>query len=378
MSLGHAAAGHSLAHKLDLLHKYGYAGVELFYADLLDHAAQLEQTSPTLAGDDNTPSHAAQLAAARDVRQRCAARAITIICLQPFAHYEGLVDRAAHAAHIQKLHRWVELAHALGTDMIQVPSSFAPASEVSADLDLIVSDLREIADIGAAARPPLRFVYEALCWGTRVDTWEASWHVVQRVDRPNFGLCLDSFNIAGRIYADPTLPGCTAPDAEHAVAQSLARLVPAEVDVHKVFYVQIVDAERLATPLVEGHPLHHPDQPARMSWSRGCRLFYGEADRGAYLPVRAVAEAFFHRLGFQGWVSLELFNRRMSDPDEGVPEELARRGAASWARLVQDLGLETANGDGDGDRTGQQVVMAKLPLAETKVKTMALPALASL
>lgn len=369
MSLGHAAAGHSLSHKLDLLHKYGYSGVELFYADLLDHASQFEKTSPTLHSD-NTPSHTAQLAAARDVRQLCAARGITIICLQPFAHYEGLLDRSAHEQHIEKLKLWMELAHELGTDMIQVPSSFAPASQVSEDMNLIVSDLQKIADIGAAANPPLRFVYEALCWGTRVDLWETSWDVVKRVDRPNFGLCLDSFNIAGRIYADPASPEGKTPNAEQVVAQSMEKLIK-EVDVKKVFYVQIVDAERLLSPLVEGHAFYNPEQPTRMSWSRNCRLFYGEREHGAYLPIKEIAEVFFHKLGFEGWVSLELFNRRMNDTDKGVPEELAQRGAVSWGKLVQDLGLKT-------DRTSQQAAAAKASLTEKKAKTKGLSALASL
>lgn len=366
MSLGHAAAGHSLVHKLDMAHKYGYQGIELFYADFLDHAAQFEKTSPTISSD-NTPSQTAQLAAARDVRQLCAARGITIICLQPFAHYEGLLDRKAHQEHIEKLHLWMELAHELGTDLIQVPSSFVPASQISEDMDLIVSDLQKIADIGAAANPPLRFVYEALCWGTRVNLWETSWDVVKRVDRPNFGLCLDSFNIAGRIYADPASPGCKAPNAEEIVKQSMERLAK-DVDVKKVFYVQIVDAERLSSPLVEGHAFYNPEQPTRMSWSRNCRLFYGETEHGAYLPIKEIAEAFFHKLGFEGWVSLELFNRRMNDTDKDVPQELAQRGAVSWVKLVQDLNLTT-------DKMTSAPV--KTSLTE-KAKTKGLSALASL
>ena len=192
--------------------------------------------------------------------------------------------------------------------------------------------------MGLAANPPIRFAYESLCWSTRVDVWERCWEVVRRVDRPNFGMCLDTFNIAGRIFADPAVANGRTPNAEEAVRQSMARLVR-EVDVSKVFYVQVVDAERLEEPLIEGHPFYNPEQPARMSWSRNCRLFYGEKDRGAYLPVKEIAWAFFHGLGFQGWVSLELFNRRMADTGPEVPEELAKRGAISWAKLIKDMKL---------------------------------------
>lgn len=330
MSLGRSYAGHSFEHKLDMAQAYGYKGIELFHEDLADIAQRL--------------SHATveekQLEAAAMVRQMCADRGLAILCLQPFSGYEGLVDRQQHAQRLEQLRFWFALARALGTDMVQIPSSFLPASQCSGDQDLIVADLQEVADMGLGEQPPIRFVYEALCFGTHVNTWERSWEIVRAVDRANFGLCLDTFNIAGRIYADPAVAGGCAAGGEAAVAASVARLV-ADVDVAKVFYVQVVDAERLAAPLVPGHRFYDAAQPSRMSWSRNCRLFYGEHDRGAYLPVRDVARAVFHGLGFEGWVSLELFHRRMADPDPAVPQELASRGAASWARLVQDMRLRT-------------------------------------
>ena len=309
MSLGRATAGHSLTHKLDMAYKYGYQGIELFYEDLIHEAAA--RFDSTVTDADVEPSKTAQIAAARHIRTLCADRHLTIICLQPLAHYEGLLDRKAHSEQIEKLHFWIELAHELGTDMLQVPSSFLPASQVSEDMDLIVSDLQELADIGAAASPPIRFVYEALCWGTRANLWETSWEIVKKVDRSNFGLCLDSFNIAGRIYADPAAETGKTENAEEVVRRSMERLVKEiRPNISKVFYVQIVDAERLSSPLVEGHAFYHPEQPSRMSWSRNCRLFYGEKEYGAYLPIREIAETIFHKLGFDGWVSLELFNRR--------------------------------------------------------------------
>jgi 4-hydroxyphenylpyruvate dioxygenase len=204
-----------------------------------------------------------------------------------------------------------------------------------------------VADMGLREQPPIRYVYEALCWGTHVDHWEQSWEIVQAVDRPNFGLCLDTFNIAGRIYADPAARSGTTPDCDRVVRESIARLL-ATVDVRRVFYVQVVDAERLDRPLVEGHEFYSAEQPCRMSWSRNCRLFYGEQDRGAYLPVLDIARAIFQGLGYTGWVSLELFHRRMADTDEVVPRELASRGAASWKKLVHDVGLRVDEPEASG------------------------------
>lgn len=338
MSLGRCFAGHALNHRLDMAQKYGYQGIELFYEDLAYLADHLSAEDSTCG-----PSSAAQIAAAGQIYTMCRDRGLQIICLQPFLHFDGLVDRIEHERHMEKLELWVQLARILNTDIIQIPANFLPAQFVADDLDLIVADLRKVADFGLAQSPPIRFAYESLCWSTRVDTWEACWDVVKRVDRPNFGMCLDTFNIAGRVYADPTSPTGRLPGAEQAVRESIRRLV-AEVDVSKVFYVQVVDAERLKTPLIEGHPYYNADQPARMSWSRNCRLFYGERDLGAYLPVKDIALAFFHGLGYQGWVSLELFNRRMADNGVEVPEELARRGAVSWSKLSRDIKLYSGTG----------------------------------
>lgn len=330
MSLGRCYAGHSLAHKLDMAQAYGYKGIELFHEDLADMAQRLGHAT----AQEN------ELAAAALIRQMCRARDLAILCLQPFSGYEGLLDRAEQARRLDQLRFWFRLAKALGTDMVQIPSSFLPASRCTGDRARIVADLRRVADMGLAEG--IRFVYEALCFGTHTDTWEASWEIVQAVDRRNFGLCLDTFNIAGRVYADPaSVMGCcgNSPTAAHsALQESLARM-RATVDVAKVFYVQVVDAERLASPLKPGHAFYDASQPARMSWSRNCRLFYGERERGAYLPVRDVARAIFHSLQFEGWVSLELFHRRMADRDAGVPRELARRGAVSWGKLVGDMRL---------------------------------------
>jgi 4-hydroxyphenylpyruvate dioxygenase len=326
VSLGRHFAGHNLSRKLDVAQQYGYKGIELWHDDLIDLTEQSH-------GESTTSS---QLKTARTIRQMCEERGIEILCLQPFWHYEGLKDRDEHNERIQKLMFWFQLAQELGTDIIQVPSSYLPADQISGDIDDIVTDLQKIADMGLQQNPVIRFVYESLCWGTYIDTWEKSWDVVKRVDRSNFGICLDTFNIAGRIFADPTSDTRTTSNCEEFVHASLASMVNS-IDVRKIFYVQVVDAQRLDEPLLPGHEFYDPNQPSRMSWSRNCRLFYGEKERGAYLPIREVASAIFKGLGFDGWVSLELFNKRMSDRDKEVPEELARRGALSWAKLSNDM-----------------------------------------
>lgn len=328
MSLGRCFAGHALPHKLDMARKYGFEGIELFYEELVD----LTDAMP----GGNTPANL--LAAARVIRQLCDARGLAIICLQPFMHYEGLVDRELHFQRLEEMRLWMQLVRVLGTDLILLPSSNLPAEQMTEDRDVIVSDLVEVAEIGLQQTPVVRFAYEALCWGTRIDKWEQSWDVVQRVNRPNFGLCLDSFNIAGRIYADPASPTGRTPDSDEAVIKSMENLV-SSVDVNKVYLLQVADAERLSQPLDASHPFYNSEQPARMSWSRNTRLFYGEASYGGYLPVKAILDTIVNGLGFQGWLSFEVFNKRLTETDKAVPEEMARRASQSWAKMKRDLSL---------------------------------------
>ncbi|RMY83924.1 hypothetical protein D0862_11560 [Hortaea werneckii] len=333
MSLGRAWL-HSLQEKLQKASSAGFSGIELFYEDL-EYFAR----SRSGAQSNDTPVSPTQLImAAAEIRKLCQALDLTIIGLQPFLFYEGLLDRKEHAARIEKLLVWFDIVDALDVDTIQIPSNFLPESQITSDLDVIIADMVEVAELGANRARPIRFAFENLCWGTHIDKWEQAWQVVQLVNRPNFGVCLDTFNIAGRVWADPTSADGKAKDADAALESSLERLVNT-VDISKVFYIQLVDAEKLETPLVEGHEYYSQGQPARMSWSRNARCFMYETDRGAYLPVEMVARAIIHKLGYQGPVSMELFSRTMSDPDPAVPHQHAIRGIESWKRIVQALSL---------------------------------------
>ncbi|KAF2724997.1 3-dehydroshikimate dehydratase [Polychaeton citri CBS 116435] len=323
-SLGRAWV-HDLPSKLDQASRYGL-DIELFYEDL----QYVAQEFPGGVTPQNL------INASRVVRALCDERNLHIMCLQPFMHYEGIRDRKEHARRIEEMKLWIQMAKILGTNTVAIPSSFQPKDAVSGDFDLIVSDMQEIADLGAPEG--LQFCFEALAWGTHIDTWEQTWDVVKAVDRPNFGLCLDTFNIAARVYADPAAADGKTPDADADIAASIERLM-STVDVKKIIYIQVVDGERLDEPLVEGHAFYDASQPARMSWSRNCRLFYGEEDRGAYLPVRAILEAILSDLGFEGWISAELFSRTLIDPSPSTPEDHARRAAESWKKMVRDFNL---------------------------------------
>jgi len=335
MSLGRAAI-HDFHEKIKQASDAGFNGIEIFYEDL-EYLAK-KHVGADQKVDSSALNEFALLSGAREARDACDKGSLTIIGLQPFLFYEGLIDREEHKAKIQKLKTWFKIVKILGTDIIQIPTNFQPTG-ISGDLDLIVEDLKEVADLGLQESPPVKFAYENLAWGTYIDTWELLWEVVTRIDRPNFGCCLDTFNIAGRVWADPTSSTGKTQNADKELSISLAKLVKT-INVKKVFYVQVVDAERMKTPLVEGHPWHVDRQPARMSWSRNARLFLYEKDRGGYLPVIEVAKALLHDLGYSGWVSMELFSRTMFDPSPDTPRTHAQRGFRSWQRLAEELELE--------------------------------------
>ncbi|KAH0389864.1 hypothetical protein KCU89_g16218, partial [Aureobasidium melanogenum] len=76
-----------------------------------------------------------------------------------------------------------------------------------------------------------------------------------------------------------------------------------------------------------------------MSWSRNARCFIYETDRNAYLPVERVARAIIEGLGFEGYVSMELFSRTLTDPEPDVPASHAQRGIQAWEKFVNALRL---------------------------------------
>lgn len=333
-SLGRAW-NHKLLPKLKEAAAAGYDGIELFYEDLEYLAREYPGNDTGAFNSSDTSNDENHMKAAHQIRRWCDELHLEINCLQPFWHYEGLRDREKHKKLIVKLKLWLEMVKVLQTDLIAIPSTFLPESEATGDLDVIVEDLREVADLGLQQTPPVRFAFESLCWGTYIDRWEQAYEVVQKVDRSNFGLCLDTFNIAGRIYADPTAESGKNLTADQDVAESIARL--RKIDSAKIFFIQVVDAERLEEPLRPGHAFYEEGQPSRMSWSRNCRLFPFE--ERAYLPVIGILQAILDT-GYTGWLSFELFNRSMNEKRGTVPEEHAKRGAVAFEKMRKHFGWE--------------------------------------
>lgn len=109
--------------------------------------------------------------------------------------------------------------------------------------------------------------YEALAWGKHVNDYEHAYRLVEAVDHPNLGTCLDSFHILSRDWD-------TAPIED--------------INADKIFFVQVADAPKLSMDV--------------LSWSRHYRVFPG----GQFELAKFMGHVV--RAGYTGPVSLEVFN----------------------------------------------------------------------
>ena len=133
------------------------------------------------------------------------------------------------------------------------------------------------------------------------------WGLVQKVDRPNLGLCLDTFQTAGGEWADPTTKsgiiesGISREALEKRFQRSLEELgrsIPPE----KIYILQISDAYKPRKPLDP-----NPDTSGLRPRGRWSSCLRPAPFNGGYLPVVDVAKAVL-KTGFRGWFSMEIFD----------------------------------------------------------------------
>ncbi|GAA6036589.1 hypothetical protein JCM8097_001240 [Rhodosporidiobolus ruineniae] len=331
---------HRLPDKLRAAAAAGLKGIEVFYPCLEAYAKEF----------DGETERDKLRSAARETGKLAQELGLDLFVLQPLLHYDGLKDPKEHKERLQDAKSRFELCKLLGCDMMQIPANFRLDDGVTGDEEKVVADLQELADLGAKEDPPIRFAYEGMCWSTFNYTWQRSWNIVQKVDRPNFGIVLDAFHIAGYEFANPVFPSGTRVGGLTRLVLSLEELartfsLSKPANLAKVFYLQLADAELVDPPLSEigaaetsKSPFHVDGQQPRMSWSRNCRLYPGEKERGGYMPIERVFKAFLET-GYEGYLSFEVFHRELFDKDPELPKRNAERAMRSWARLQQDFKL---------------------------------------
>lgn len=192
----------------------------------------------------------------------------------------------------------------------QVGSTDAP---IPTSRDVAVADLKELADLLALHN--FRLAYENWCWSTHAPDWKDVWDIVNRVDRPNIGLCLDTFQTAGGEWADPTTRSGLLEDQGskeemekkfHESLRNLSATIPAD----KIYILQISDAYKPQEPL-DPNPDENGLRP-RGRWSSCLRPI---PFNGGYLPVMDVAKAVL-QTGFRSWFSMEIFDGGPSGEDQ--------------------------------------------------------------
>jgi 4-hydroxyphenylpyruvate dioxygenase len=118
-SLGKSSSGHTLLHKLEAAKLHEFDGVEVAIECLEAHASSFSQ-----------PSRASRLrAAAADVSRKAQDLALSLIALNPFGAYDGLVDLAEVESRLEEAELWFELCRLMRIPIFQVRTS-----------DILISD----------------------------------------------------------------------------------------------------------------------------------------------------------------------------------------------------------------------------------------------
>ncbi|KAK0391749.1 hypothetical protein NLU13_1248 [Sarocladium strictum] len=303
--------------KMRAIKKAGFDGMELSMPDLLSYGANLEQRKLV---EDETE---AVLRTATRVGEIAGDLGLKIVMLQPFSRFEGWPrDSAERRAAFDRAEGWFKIMAAVGTDMLQVGSS--DAEGISASFDDHAADLAELADLAAVGG--FRVAYENWCWGTHASTWRDVWQIVNKADRRNLGLCLDTFQSAGGELGDPTTESgyIESVDRQALLARwkaslaELSKTVPSS----KIFILQISDAYLMK------QPIEAKDMRPRCAWSHDFRPL---PCAGGYLPVGEFLEAVLDT-GFRSWLSVEVFDS--TEAGDHNAEEYTERAMISLKKVV--------------------------------------------
>ncbi|KAF2209927.1 hypothetical protein CERZMDRAFT_99984 [Cercospora zeae-maydis SCOH1-5] len=290
----------SLPDRLAAISSAGFQAIELSMPDLVSFA------STHFNSNDITPHSFPKLeSAAHELKKHLDKHNLSVFMLQPFANFEGWPhDSPEYKDAWTRVDGWSKIMSAVNCDMLQVGSSDSPESKIGNDRSRFVKDLQELAD--HLSPKGQRIAYENWCWSTHAPDWEDVWDICQKVNRENFGLCLDTFQSAGGEWGDPTTESGMVEDGKRTSEQvtqdwkascaKLAKTVPKE----KIFLLQISDAYKMEEPLekkeVEG-------LRPRGRWSHDFRPLPFEG----YLPVVDFTKAVLET-GFRGWFSYEIFD----------------------------------------------------------------------
>jgi 4-hydroxyphenylpyruvate dioxygenase len=224
-----------------------------------------------------------------EVRRMIEGLGLETITFQPFRDFEGMPEPQRLKV-FARAERKFDVMEELGCDLLMVCSNVSPDS--LGGIERAAADFHELGE--RAARRGMRVAFEALSWGRHIHDYRDSWEVVRRANHPAVGLVLDSFHVLAR-----------------GTDLSAIQSIPSE----KIFLVQMADAPKLDMDY--------------LSWSRHYRCFPGQGD----LPIDEFMNAL-HATGFDGLLSLEIFNDRFR---AGSARSVAIDGQRSLIVMLDEL-----------------------------------------
>ena len=293
----------TLKEKMQACASAGFDGIEIFEQDLVTSSLSPEE-----------------------VRSLAADLGLGLDLYQPFRDFDSVPEEQL-AANLRRAEAKFRLMSRLGMDTVLVCSNVATAS--IDDDELRAAQLSRLASL--AGDYGVKVAYEALAWGKYVNDYEHAHRLVELVDHPNLGTCLDSFHILSRDWD-------TAP---------IERFNP-----EKIFFVQVADAPKLSMDV--------------LSWSRHYRVFPGE---GQFELAKFMGHVV--RAGYTGPVSLEVFNDvfRQSDVERTAVDAMRsliwlEEQSAQWLEAHPSAAeaAETAAGaTGTTRRRRHRMELATLP-----------------
>ncbi len=228
------------------------------------------------------------------------ASGLRVTGFQVLRDFEGLSGHL-HDYKVDIAKAMLEMCHALGSRVLLICSS--TSAHADDDRDRMVADLRKLAML--AVPFGINVAYEALSWGRYVSEVPQAWALVERADRHNLGLAIDSYHLL-------------------ATATPLEALD--DVDPARILFVQLADFMWKSTPT--------PDE--RRETARHFRVFPGEGVHSAQIA------ALMQRLddnGYEGDYSFEVFNDDYVQLPLATVVERARRSVAWLQGQVPRRGI---------------------------------------
>ncbi|NUU32712.1 sugar phosphate isomerase/epimerase and 4-hydroxyphenylpyruvate domain-containing protein [Arthrobacter sp. C9C5] len=290
----------TLKEKMQACAVAGFDGIEIFEQDLVTSSLSPEE-----------------------IRSMAADLGLSLDLYQPFRDFDSVPEELL-AANLRRAEAKFRLMSRLGMDTILVCSNVATAS--IDDDELRAAQLSRLASL--AGEHGVKVAYEALAWGKYVNDYEHAHRLVELVNHPNLGTCLDSFHILSRDWE-------TAP---------IERFNPA-----KIFFVQVADAPKLSMDV--------------LSWSRHYRVFPGE---GQFELAKFMGHVV--RAGYSGPVSLEVFNDvfRQSDVERTAVDAMRsliwlEEQSAQWLEAHPSAAEAAETAAGTAGRRRHPMELATLP-----------------